>query len=54
MRAKSARALRYYYGISYDWDRLDYLMRKFQQAWPRVRDDLAVFLNFLRQMESSA
>ena len=43
---------RYYYDISYDWDRLDYLMKKFGQVRPMVSEDLDRFLVFLREVES--
>ena len=44
---------RYYYDISYDWDRLDFLMKKFGVARPMVNEDLDRFLIFLRELESA-
>ena len=43
---------RYYYDVSYDWDRLEFLMKKFKQVRPMVHADVARFLSFLREMDS--
>jgi len=43
---------RYYYDISYDWDRLDYLMTKFAEARPALHDDLDNFLRFLQALDT--
>ena len=41
---------RYYFEMQYDWDRLDFLVRKLRQAHPMVRRDLARFEEFLRSL----
>ena len=43
---------RYYYDISYDWDRLDYLMKKFAQARLALRADLDAFTGFLQALDA--
>jgi len=45
---------RYYYDISYDWDRLDYLMRKFAETRLALRDDLDRFLCFLHALDADS
>lgn len=42
---------RYYYEIGYDWDRLDYLMKKFAEVRPALHADLDAFLRFLEALE---
>lgn len=41
---------RYYYDISYDWDRLDYVARKYAQARPLLHEDLDRFESFLQAL----
>ena len=41
---------RYYYDITYDWDRLDYLTKKFAAARTALQDDLDGFLQFLETL----
>jgi hypothetical protein len=41
---------RYYYDIAYDWDRLDFLMKKFDQVRPKVSRDLDHFVDFLTEL----
>lgn len=41
---------RYYFEFTYDWDRLDYLQKKMQQARPAVAADLDRFTKFLQAM----
>lgn len=41
---------RYYFEIEYDWDRLDFLVKKVRQAHPIVKQDLKTFKQFLRQI----
>lgn len=41
---------RYYFEMQYDWDRLDFLVRKLRQAHPMVRRDLGRFEEFLRSL----
>lgn len=42
---------RYYYDISYDWDRLDYLTKKFAALRPALTVDFDNFLRFLAALE---
>ena len=39
---------RYYFEAGYDWDRLDFLVRKLDAAHPRAKGDLTRFMDFLR------
>jgi len=39
--------------LEYDWDRLEFALKKFAQARPLVRRDLAAFLAFLDQLAES-
>ncbi|GAB4222292.1 MAG: hypothetical protein Kow009_14030 [Spirochaetales bacterium] len=39
---------RYYFEFEYDWDRLEFVRKKFETARPRVRVELQEFLQFLR------
>ena len=41
---------RYYFELEYDWDRLDYMIKKLEQVRPIVEDDLQFFLSFLRKI----
>ncbi len=41
---------RYYYELEYDWDRLDFLLKKLRQAHPRAVADLRHFQDFLRSL----
>ncbi len=41
---------RYYFELQYDWDRLEFLVRKLRQAHPIVRKDLARFEEFLKSL----
>jgi hypothetical protein len=41
---------RYYLEFDYDWDRLDFVLKKFTRARPLLRRDLATFLAFLDQL----
>ena len=41
---------RYYLEFDYDWDRLDFVLKKLALARPLVRRDLAAFLAFLDQL----
>jgi hypothetical protein len=41
---------RYYFEVEYDWDRLDFLVRKLEQAQPIVQADMERFLKFLRAL----
>ena len=44
------RHFRYYFELEYDWDRLDFLVKKMKQAHPGVKQDLERFLSFLDQL----
>jgi hypothetical protein len=41
---------RYYLEFEYDWDRLDFVLKKFTRVRPLLRRDLATFLAFLDQL----
>jgi len=41
---------RYYFEVEYDWDRLDFLVRKLEHAHPMVQADMERFLKFLRAL----
>ena len=41
---------RYYFELDYDWDRLDFLVKKMKLAHPGVRQDLGRFLAFLDRL----
>ena len=41
---------RYYFELEYDWDRLEFLRKKLQQAHAVVIEDLAKFNRFLKQI----
>lgn len=42
---------RYYFELEYDWDKLDFIQKKFNQANERVNKDLSEFLIFLENLE---
>lgn len=42
---------RYYFELEYDWDKLDYLQKKFKTLRNRIPDELAHFKEFLRQCQ---
>jgi hypothetical protein len=39
---------RYYFEIEYDWDRLEFLTKKFNEVHPLVKNDLERFIGFLK------
>ena len=39
---------RYYFDLDYDWDRLDFLVRKVRQLHPSLGKSLARFVDFLQ------
>lgn len=41
---------RYYFEAEYDWDRLDYLLKKLRDAHPRALEDLERFREFLASL----
>lgn len=41
---------RYYFDLEYDWDRLDFILKKMHQAHPIVKNDLERFLGFLKEV----
>ncbi len=41
---------RYYFEIEYDWDRLDFLMKKLDQLTPIIRQNIAAFTGFLEKI----
>lgn len=42
---------RYYYRIEYDWDKLDFLIRKLQRLHPRFVHELNAFREFAQEIE---
>ena len=43
---------RYYFELEYDWDKLNYLQKKFAEIRPRVDQELQDFKEFLRTLQS--
>ncbi len=43
---------RYYYRIEYDWDKLDFLIRKLQRLHPRFLHELNAFREFTLEIEN--
>jgi len=41
---------RYYYELEYDWDRLDFILKKLEAAHPVALADLERFVGFLRSL----
>ena len=41
---------RYYFELDYDWDKLRYLIKKFNEVRVAVRDEIAAFDAYLRKM----
>lgn len=44
---------RYYFELEYDWDKLDFIQKKFKQADKKVKKDLAKFFIFLDNLEGN-
>lgn len=44
---------RYYFELDYDWDRLDFLMKKLAQARPLVLRDIGVFQQFIGRLRDA-
>lgn len=44
---------RYYFDIEYDWDKLDYLRKKFEDLVPLIRRDIDCFQGFLDRLLES-
>lgn len=42
---------RYYFQLEYDWDKLEFIQKKFRQADAMVKVDLFEFLQFLENLE---
>ena len=42
---------RYYFELEYDWDKLDFIQKKFKQVDGKVKEDLSEFLIFLENLE---
>jgi hypothetical protein len=42
---------RYYFELEYDWDKLDFLLAKYQECTGLVRGDLVRFIEFLKALE---
>ena len=41
---------RYYFELEYDWDRIDFLLKKLHTVHPMVHRDLELFIKFLREL----
>jgi len=39
---------RYYFEFEYDWDRIDFLLKKLKDVHPHVKEDVQHFMDFLR------
>jgi len=39
---------RYYFELQYDWERIDFLVAKMRDAHPRVKEDIARFVHFVK------
>jgi hypothetical protein len=44
---------RYYFELEYDWDRIDFLVKKLRQAHPVALADLRRFREFLAELDSA-
>lgn len=44
---------RYYFDIQYDWDKIEYLQKKYDEVRPLVEADLNRFTGFLRELTRS-
>jgi len=42
---------RYYFSMDYDWDRIDYLTKKFDQLSRRYPNELKIFSAFLERLK---
>ena len=45
---------RYYFNVEYDWDRIEYLQKKYEQVLPLVEYDLDRFTTFLRELTGAS
>ena len=43
---------RYYFDFSYDWDRLDFLLKKFTELRTGLRKDMGLFSAFLEELKT--
>ncbi len=41
---------RYYFDLEYDWDRIDFIVKKLRQAHPLAKADLQNFIGFLEDV----
>jgi hypothetical protein len=44
---------RYYFEFEYDWDKLDFLLKKYEQVKPLLRHDLQDFVTSLRKVHNN-
>ena len=42
---------RYYYRLDYDWDKLDFVVKKLVEVHKTLHDDLSKFVQFLGNLE---
>jgi hypothetical protein len=45
---------RYYFELDYDWDRIEFVRRKYEQLRVQLRPDLDSFLEFLRRLSRNS
>ncbi len=43
---------RYYYSLEYDWDRIDFLIKKMRQVHPLVTEDITCFMTFVGELSA--
>lgn len=41
---------RYYFDLEYDWDRIEFLLKKVRDVHQRACEDLTIFVDFLRRL----
>jgi len=45
---------RYYFQFLYDWDKLDFLQKKFEQLLDSIHEEFGLFLNFFVSVKNSS
>jgi len=43
---------RYYYDFNYDWDKLEFLQKKFETLSVEIKNDLSEFISFLNNLDA--
>ncbi len=44
---------RYYFSLDYDWEKLDFVIRKFEKSYILIQNDLKSFDQFLQKLQAS-